>query len=119
MVSSKQYRDLGRVCGRSKGSRSAFRKSTHVFARWTPLTLDVNGKPRERRTSRLGNLPLGEREGREACGERVEPNPEWKPGKARLGRCQETHRRWRENPRSQRSGEDINTMPMSCFSRRG
>src|SRR5258707_13861676 len=40
--STKQYRDLGRVFGRSKGSRSAFSKSTHVFARCTPLTLDLN-----------------------------------------------------------------------------
>jgi hypothetical protein len=83
MVVSKQYRDLGRVFGHSKGSRS-LGESTHVFASLPPLTLDLNGKPTERRTSRLGNLPLGEREGREACGEKVETKPESKPGKARL-----------------------------------
>ena len=62
--------------------------------------------------------PLGEREGREACGEKVETKPEWKPGKARLDEAGNPPALGVESP-VLRPGEDVHNMPMYCFSRRG
>jgi len=87
VVSSKQYRDLGRVCGRSKGSRSAFSTSTLVFAHCTPLTRDLNCKQtfRERADSETSRWASGKVE---KPVEKVETTPlmETKEGGTRLSR---------------------------------